>query len=143
MLKKIIIGFVYLLISSSVSASPAGDVKHVAETMQAMTMAWNKGDLNAFVSYYKNSNTSTYVSSTIIVGYKNIAERYRTHYPDRHAMGKLSVSNLRIQLLSPVYAMVIGNWLLRRTGKHEIGGVFTLLWENTGKGWKIVVDHTS
>jgi ketosteroid isomerase-like protein len=44
------------------------------------------------------------------------------------------------------YAAVTGRFHLDRTAHGEASkddGVFSLLWEKTPDGWKIILDHTS
>lgn len=143
MLKKIMLSVILLCMPITVFSAALNEVKIITTAMDAMTTRWNKGDLAAFMTYYKHSNDTIYVSRTLVVGYDNIAKRYTTHYPTKAAMGKLAVTHLRIKLLSPVYAMVIGNWTLEKSGMQSVGGIFSLLWEKTPTGWKILVDHTS
>lgn len=131
------------LLPITLFAAPADDIKDLASVMNSMTAIWNKGDLKSFLSFYKNDDSTIYVSSTILAGYKNIAKRYITHYPTKQSMGKLAISNLQIKLLPPSYAMTIGNWKLEREGMSNAEGVFSVLCEKTSEGWKIIVDHTS
>lgn len=112
------------------------------QLMQSVSR-WNQGDVDAFMTGYKNSPDTLYISKTIIQGYNNIEKRYRTHYATRADMGTLSFSDVTIKLLSQRYAMVIGHWHLVRQKGDNLDGIFTLLYEKTSQGWKIVVDHTS
>ncbi len=43
------------------------------------------------------------------------------------------------------YASVIGKWHLDRSPEAggNVGGIFTLLFQKTPAGWKIILDHTS
>jgi ketosteroid isomerase-like protein len=66
-------------------------------------------------------------------------------------MGRLTYSELDVRLLPGAggevrYAAVTGRFHLDRTVRGEAGkddGVFSLLWEKTADGWKIIMDHTS
>lgn len=145
LLKKSFIGFVsYLFLSLSVYATSINTPQEeIQNDFNQMAALWNQGDIKTFVTWYKNSDDTAYISTSVIHGYQNILNRYLTHYPTRDDMGTLSMSNLEIKLLSSNYAMVIGNWHLARKNQKNIGGIFTLLLEKTTAGWKIVVDHTS
>jgi ketosteroid isomerase-like protein len=43
------------------------------------------------------------------------------------------------------YAVVTGKFHLARTvaGGGDAQGIFSLVWEKTAEGWKIILDHTS
>jgi ketosteroid isomerase-like protein len=60
-------------------------------------------------------------------------------------MGTLEFNVLEIRMLGSDYAAVIGKFHLSRSPDSggETGGIFTLLFRNTQKGWKIILDHTS
>jgi ketosteroid isomerase-like protein len=66
-------------------------------------------------------------------------------------MGRLTYSELDVRLLPDAhgevrYAAMTGRFHLDRTARGEAGqddGVFSLLWEKTADGWKIILDHTS
>jgi ketosteroid isomerase-like protein len=142
-MKKLLICLLWMLLPLNCFAADTDDVKAVKSAMTAMTDTWNQGDMNDFLKYYKNSDSATYVSSKIISGFKNISQRYEDRYPANDVMGKLSISNLKIRILSPTFAMAIGNWSQVREDTGTKNGTFSLLWEKTHEGWKIVVDHTS
>ena len=57
-------------------------------------------------------------------------------------MGKLTFSDLKIELLGPDAAFVRGHWQVV-LGKETPGGLFTLVMKKLPEGWRIVHDHTS
>ena len=60
----------------------------------------------------------------------------------RHQKGAtLTFSNLDIKVYGG-NAVVFGRWDLERD-LMDIGGLFTLLFEKQGEGWRIIADHTS
>ena len=78
-------------------------------------------------------------------GLEEVRVRYQTHYPTRASMGKLTFSDLEVHMMDAAHAYVIGHWRLERNheGGGDTGGVFSLLFQKTAKGWKIILDHTS
>jgi ketosteroid isomerase-like protein len=120
-----------------------GENTEVQSAFNEMTHLWNQGKLQEFINYYKNSPDTIYISSSIIKGFQNIHDRYQAEYSDSATMGKLSTSNIEIKRLSPQYAVIIGEWSLQRKAAPTAHGIFSLLWERTGAGWKIMLDHTS
>lgn len=105
--------------------------------------AWNRGDVDAFLTGYWRSPELTFSgSSGVSRGWDGVRARYKKTYPDRAAMGDLDFSELEFRFLGPNAALVLGKWHLKReTG--DIGGVFTLVWQRFPDGWKIIHDHTS
>jgi uncharacterized protein (TIGR02246 family) len=107
--------------------------------------AWNRGDINAFMRGYKDSPETTFIGKTVRHGWQQVLERYKTSYSTKEAMGTLEFSNLNIRMLGAEYAVATGQYHLTRTaaGGGDASGVFSLVWEKSAEGWKIILDHTS
>jgi ketosteroid isomerase-like protein len=58
-------------------------------------------------------------------------------------MGRLTFSDLDVELLGPDSAFVRGHWKVEWSGKDPAGGLFTLVMMKKPEGWRIVHDHTS
>ena len=117
----------------------------IQHTMQTQTEAWNRGDVDGFMTAYKESVDTTYIGKSIAQGYEHIRANYKDHYTSPEAMGKLTFSNLNVRSLGENYAVVTGKFALARSaaGGGPAKGVFSLVWEKTSQGWKIILDHTS
>jgi ketosteroid isomerase-like protein len=121
----------------------AADKAAILAVLNAQQAAWNRGDLDAFLTGYWHSPELTFSgSSGISRGWDGVLARYKKNYPDRAAMGELDFSELEFRFLGPNAALVLGHWHLKRE-KGDIGGVFSLVWQRFPEGWKIVHDHTS
>lgn len=94
---------------------------------------------------YVVSDTLRFTSGgNVRYGWDAAMERYRTTYPDRDAMGQLTFSDIKVDVLSPEWALAFGAWQLKRDGDWaDIGGRYTLLMKRTDAGWKVLYDHTS
>ncbi|NEN25335.1 nuclear transport factor 2 family protein [Cryomorpha ignava] len=115
----------------------------ISKAMKAQEAAWNAGDIPGFMAYYKNDPEISFVSSRgVDKGYETILARYLKSYPDKATMGKLEFEILEFIPAGANNAMLIGKWTLYRENDQP-GGYFSLLWENSPKGWKIIIDHTS
>ena len=115
----------------------------IRAVLDAQVEAWNRGDVEAFMQGYRNSPSTSFVTSTgILRGWETVLARYKKTYPDRGAMGTLTFSDLEINVLSPNAAYVVGRWQLRREHDRP-GGVFTLIFRKFPEGWRIVHDHTT
>ena len=106
---------------------------------------WNRGDLAAFATSYKDSPDIVFVGKHVSRGYAGMLGRYRENYPTAATRGVLTYSNLEVHPLDARFATVIGNCHLERTaaGGGNFDCVFSLVFERTGAGWKIVLDHSS
>jgi uncharacterized protein (TIGR02246 family) len=115
----------------------------IRAVLSAQQLAWNRGDVDAFLAGYWRSPELTFSgSSGVARGWDGVLARYKKNYPGRAAMGQLDFSELEFRFLGPDAALVLGRWHLKRE-KDELGGVFTLVWQRFPEGWKIIHDHTS
>lgn len=115
----------------------------ITGVLTAQQGAWNRGDVDAFLQGYWRSPELTFSgSSGIARGWDGVLARYKEHYPNREAMGKLEFSALEFRFLSSDAALVLGHWHLARQ-KGDVGGVFSLVFERFPEGWRIIHDHTS
>jgi ketosteroid isomerase-like protein len=116
-------------------------IQHVLQQQQA---AWNRHDLEAFMSGYWNSPQLTFFSTKRTSGWQAMLERYRkTYQGEGREMGKLEFSDLKIEALAPDAAFVRGSWKLTMSDGKMPHGFFTLVFRQFPEGWKIVHDHTS
>jgi len=141
---------VFVLISWSVSAAPAGEkqdrvnaVAQIRSVLRAQQDAWNRGDIDAFMNGYARSRSTIFVSEdTVRRGWETVRDRYRKKYSDRAKMGLLTFSDLEITTLSSDAAVALGRWKLKRA-QDQPHGRFTLIFRRLPEGWRIVHDHTS
>jgi uncharacterized protein (TIGR02246 family) len=115
----------------------------VRKLLQQQTEAWNKGDLEAFMQTYWQSDSLMFVSKNGVTrGWKNTLENYKKNYPNAEAMGKLSFDLIEVKSLSPQYYLVVGKWMLAKT-VGDFNGYYTLLIRKIKGEWKIISDHSS
>ena len=128
---------------ASRQAAHQADVTAIRAVLDAQQQAWNRGDIDAFLTGYWHSPDLTFSGSNgISRGWDAVLARYKKNYPNRSAMGTLDFSNLEFRFLGPDAALVLGHWHLKREKDH-LGGVFTLIWQRFPEGWRIIHDHTS
>ncbi len=115
----------------------------IIQMLHVQDAAWNAGDIDEFMEYYIKSKDLRFASGgNINRGWQATIDGYKTRYPDKDAMGKLSFTNIEIKVLSPEYAQVFARWGLERKSDNP-GGLFTLLLQKIDGQWLIVSDHTS
>jgi uncharacterized protein (TIGR02246 family) len=113
--------------------------------LNTQVAAWNRGDIAAFMQGYRNSPTTTFVGKTVAHGYANILARYQKNYAGKDKMGQLTFTDLEVSQLDAHFATVTGHFHLARStsGGGNAEGIFSLVFEKTDSGWKIILDHTS
>lgn len=117
----------------------------VVKVMLAQEAAWNKGDIDGYASGYKNSPDTIFIGSHVSKGFAELVTDYKKNYPNRDVMGTLGFSGIEVHPLDERFAIAIGHYHLDRSKKAggNADGIFSLVFEKTDAGWKIVVDHTT
>jgi uncharacterized protein (TIGR02246 family) len=129
--------------SGEESSDRQADRSAIRAVLDAQQQAWNRGDVDAFLTGYWHSPDLTFSGSNgISRGWDAVLARYKKNYPNRRAMGALDFSNLEFRFLGPHAALVLGHWHLKRE-KDDLGGVFSLVFQRFPEGWLIIHDHTS
>jgi ketosteroid isomerase-like protein len=117
----------------------------VTKVLLRQEAAWNRGDIDAFAEGYKNSPDTLFINSQIQRGYASMLDAYKRNYPTKDNMGQLTFSELEVHPIDDKVAVCIGRFKLERSKKNggNAEGLFSLVFEKTDAGWKIVVDHTT
>ena len=119
--------------------------KEVEQVLRLQQDAWNRHDLEAFMTGYWSSPELTFFSGAHETSaWQGALERYRkTYQSEGKEMGKLEFTELRIEPLGSDAAFVRGAWHLTMSDGKAQHGLFTLVFRKFPDGWKIVHDHTS
>ena len=117
----------------------------VVKVLLKQEAAWNRGDLDSFAQGYKDSPDTLFIARQVSRGFSGMLAEYHQNYPTRAAMGTLAFTELEVHKLDENFAVCVGKYHLERTRKDggNAEGIFSLVFEKTEKGWKIVVDHTT
>lgn len=141
---KIIVSLTILitLASAAFAQDPSAAIRAVIDQQEA---AWNRHDLEGFMSGYWNSPDLTFFSGAReSKGWQAALDRYKKNYQGPgHEMGKLEFTNLRIEMLAPDAAFVRGEFHLTMSDGKTPHGMFTLIFRKLPDGWRIVHDHSS
>jgi ketosteroid isomerase-like protein len=136
----------FLLMSISVTAfaqTKDKDETIIRKILDDQTVAWNRGDIENFMSGYWQSDSLLFVGkSGITSGWKQTLANYKKGYPDTAAMGKLSFNIIQVKRLSGMYFSVVGKWNLTRS-IGDLSGHYTLLFRKVKGKWVIIQDHSS
>jgi ketosteroid isomerase-like protein len=130
--------------SKRTPANQATATKAILAVLESQVAAWNRHDLEGFMTGYRNSEKLSFYSGGIKTsGWNTTLERYRNRYQSAgHEMGHLDFTDLEVETLGPESAFVRGHWNLKLTAGEQ-GGLFTLIFRKFSDGWKIIHDHTS
>lgn len=106
--------------------------------------AWNRGDLDAFMSDYANDSLTSFVTGGHLHrGYQFIRQNYAPRFAPGASRDSLRFEEFAVRPLSTSLALVTARYILFRDGKNTSSGPFSLVMERRPDGWKILHDHTS
>lgn len=117
----------------------------VTKVVLAQENAWNKGDLDLYVSHFKDAKDTEAVLNGPVRGLDNIRSAYHASFPNREAMGTLEQSEVEVRELGPGFALATGRYRLTRTKRNggDAQGTFTEILEKTDAGWRLIFSQTS
>jgi ketosteroid isomerase-like protein len=126
------------------SADAASDTA-IKAMMQKSVDDWNRHDIDAFATSYKNSPDILFIGRKTSRGYAQMLATYKAAYSTPEKMGRLSFTQLETQPLDANFATVTAHFHLERTaaGGGNADGYFLLVVEHTPAGWKIVRDDST
>ena len=121
------------------------DELDVVKVLTQQERDWNRGNIDAFASGYKNSPETLFIGRSVSHGYAQMLADYKGNYPNKEAMGTLTFGDLEPHILDDHFAVVVGHYKLDRSkkGGGPADGTFSLVLEKTAVGWKIILDHTT
>jgi len=129
--------------SSTAGTADTSDESQIRAVLEMQTAAWNRGDIDTFMtSYWKSEQTEFLGANGIAHGWQAVLDRYHHSYPDRKSMGTVSFSDLEVHLTCADAAYVVGKFHLVREADQP-SGVFSLDFRKFSEGWRIVLDHTT
>src|SRR5262245_54071861 len=88
----------------------------IQKILKDSEIAWNRGDLVTFVSYYDDSPDTTFIGREVTRGgTRAILERYNRAYPTADSRGTLTFSEIEVRPLATGLALTTGKYSLKRT----------------------------
>lgn len=114
----------------------------IRNVLAAQAAAWNDGDLDAFMGGYWKSPEMRFVSGgQVINGWNQAYKQYRDNYGEDAGLGRLSLDNPEVRMISDDVAVVVGRFELMKQSQQS-SGMFTLVMKRFDGKWRIVHDHT-
>ena len=117
----------------------------VVKIILAQQEAWNKGDLDGYLSHYKNAPDTQAVLANLVRGLDNIRAAYRQNFPNKDAMGTIEDTDVGVRELGDHFALATGRYHLTRSKKAggPAEGTFSELFEKTAAGWQIIFSEST
>lgn len=139
----VFLGLMLTFLSGCTGSEPQPNGEsEIREAMKMQQAAWNTGDIDGFMAFYNDSPELTFTGgSGITKGFDTVLARYKKNYATKSEMGALHFDLKELRRLGQKHFLVIGSWELNREPDHP-KGFFSLIWEKTPDGWKIIHDHT-
>jgi ketosteroid isomerase-like protein len=125
------------------AASPQADRAAILQTVHRMEAAWNRGDFRGYMAGFKNPDVIFVSGGKFQDGWQGTLDHYiRDYGGSAERRGRLHFYNMKIDLLAPDAAMLIGQYRLVR-GSRTTDGVNTRLFRKLHGEWLITVNHVS
>ena len=115
-------------------------ILHVVSDMEA---AWNRGDFRGYMAGFENPGVVFVSGGKIQGGWQDTLDHYVKGYggaPERRGM--LHFYDLKIDVLAPDAAMLVGHYHLERPEKPQ-EGINTRLFRKVDGRWVIAMNHVS
>ena len=125
------------------AATPQADRAAILSTVHHMEEAWNRGDFRGYMAGFKNPDVVFVSGGKIQDGWQGTLDHYVRDYggsPERR--GQLRFYNMKVDLLAPDAAMLVGQYRLTR-GTRVSEGVNTRLFRRVRGKWLITMNHVS
>ena len=128
----------------TVKMNPNDARRAIVQVLTTQTAAWNRGDIPGFMQGYWQSDSLVFIGRKgPTYGWQPTLANYQKSYPDASAMGQLDFSGLRVSVLTPGAAQVVGRWHLARPAAGDLQGYFLLILRQIDGQWLVVADHTN
>jgi len=125
------------------AATPQADTQAILSTVGQMEEAWNRGDFRGYMAAFKDPDVVFVSGGKFQEGWQGTLDHYVRDYggsPERR--GTLHFYNMKVELLAPDAAMLVGQYRLTR-GSRVTEGVNTRLLKKVGGKWLITMNHVS
>lgn len=132
-----------MFLAAPVAATPAEDRARILSTIDRMEAAWNRGDFAGYMAGFKKPDVVFVSGGKFQKDWQGTLDHYvRDYGGSAERRGKLHFYNMKVDILAPDAAMLIGQYRLVR-GKRVTEGANTRLFRKFGGKWLITMNHVS
>jgi ketosteroid isomerase-like protein len=130
-------------IAPAATADWASDEAEIRQRLADSALAFSRGDLPGHLAAYDESVTFM-TKDGPRPGVAPIEKAFReTYFRDGQALQQLRFEALAVRPLGPDAALATARWVLSGGERADQSGWFTLTWQRTPAGWRVVHDHSS
>ena len=131
------------LLAQPAAASPKSERAAILNVIERMEAAWNRGDFRGYMAGFSNPDVVFVSGGKFQAGWRGTLDHYiRDYGGSAERRGNLHFYNMKIDMLAPDAAMLIGQYRLER-GARLTEGVNTRLFRKRRGRWLITVNHVS
>ena len=142
-MKTVAIAALSLAFVQPLAASPKSDRAAILGVVARMERAWNRGDFAGYMAGLKKPDVICISGGKFQEGWQGTLDHYiRDYGGSAERRGQLHFYNMKVDLLAPDAAMLIGQYRLTR-GTRVTEGVNTRLFRKIGGQWLITMNHVS
>ena len=132
-----------LLALALAAASPQSDRAAILGTIHRMETAWNHGDFRGYMAGFARPGVLFVSGGKFQDGWQGTLDHYvRDYGGSAERRGTLHFYNMKVDMLAPDAAMLVGQYRLVR-GARVTEGVNTRLFRKLRGRWLITVNHVS
>ncbi|MES2056585.1 MAG: nuclear transport factor 2 family protein [Pseudomonadota bacterium] len=140
---KFVLAALALILATPCAAGPAEDRAAILAVVARMEAAWNRGDFRGYMAGFRNPDVVFVSGGKFQDGWQGTLDHYVRDYGASPATrGALHFYDMKVELLAPDAAMLVGRYHLERP-VHAAEGVNTRLFRKIGGQWLITLNHVS
>jgi ketosteroid isomerase-like protein len=125
------------------AATPQADRAAILHSVHRMEAAWNRGDFKGYMAGFANPDVVFVSGGKFQDGWQGTLDHYvRDYGGSAERRGRLHFYNMKIDILAPDAAMLVGQYRLER-GPRVTEGVNTRLFRKIEGRWLITMNHVS
>lgn len=125
------------------AATPQQDKAAILGVIHKMENAWNRGDFRGYMAGFENPDVVFVSGGKFQQGWQGTLDHYiRDYGGSAERRGRLHFYNMKVDVLAPDAAMLVGQYRLVR-GPRVTEGVNTRLFRKVRGRWLITMNHVS
>jgi uncharacterized protein (TIGR02246 family) len=140
--------FLLMLVAAAPCPPPAtagakADEAAIRRVVAGMEAAWNRGDFRGYMAGFRNPDVVFVSKGRFQQGWQGTLDHYvRDYGGDPTRRGRLHFWDIRIEMLAPDAAQLVGRYRLEGGGKPQ-DGINTRLFRKVKGQWVIALNHVS
>jgi uncharacterized protein (TIGR02246 family) len=141
---KLLMALMLMLLGTAPAvAGPAEERAAILGVVARMEQAWNRGDFVGYMAGFEKPDVVFVSGGKFQDGWQGTLDHYvRDYGASADTRGTLHFYDMKVDLLAPDAAMLVGRYHLERP-QHAAEGVNTRLFRKVGGHWLITLNHVS